>query len=506
MTPDDPGALNAPYHRLEVLYRRHALIGEALGVLGWDRSVIMPPGGGPGRAEQIAELNVMAHEILTDPSVGPMLREAAADADRLNTWQQANLREMQRQWIHATAVPADLVAARSRATAASESAWRQARIDSDFEALRPRLEEVLRLTRDVAAAKAAALGRPPYDALMDEYEPDADSERVLAILEDYAGFLPEILDAALASQARRPEPVEPTGPFPIELQRKLCRHMAETIGLDFDSARLDESLHPFSGGTPDDSRITTRYHQDSFLDALMGVLHESGHAMYERGLPEGWRYQPVGQARGMTLHESQSLLIEMQICRSPEFFQWVAPVIAQHFAASGPAWTAENLYRLTTRVEPSLIRVEADEVTYPAHIILRTRLERAMIDGGLSVADLPDAWNDGMVELLDIRPPDHRRGCLQDIHWPDGAFGYFPTYSLGAMAAAQLAEAARTGDDAIMPAIAEGDFGPLMAWLRPKVHNMASLVSTDQLLVSATGRPLNAAAFKTHLRRRYLGT
>jgi len=284
----------------------------------------------------------------------------------------------------------------------------------------------------------------------------------------------------------------------------LCRQMAETVGLDFNTARLDESLHPFSGGVPEDSRITTRYHDDSFLDSLMGVLHESGHAMYERGLPAAWRYQPVGEARGMTLHESQSLLVEMQVCRSPEFFEWAAPVLARVFAAQGPAWTPANLYRLATRVAPSLIRVEADEVTYPAHIILRTRLERAMIAGDLAVADLPGAWNDGMVELLGIRPPDDRLGCLQDIHWPDGAFGYFPTYSLGAMAAAQLAAAARVADPQIMPSIAKGDFEPLMAWLRPNVHNKASLISTDELLIEATGRPLGADAFKDHLRRRYL--
>jgi carboxypeptidase Taq len=504
MSPEPSSRPPAAYRRLEELFRRRALIGEALGILGWDRSVIMPPGAGAGRAEQIAELTVMAHQMLVDPGVGNLLEEAADREAEFDSWQQANLREMRREWIHATAVPADLVAARSRATATCEAIWREARADSDFPALQPSLKQVLALTREVATAKAEALACPPYDALMDEYEPGANGERVVAILEDYAEFLPEILDAALAHQARQPDPVEPAGPFPIPAQRQLCRHMAETIGLDFKTARLDESLHPFSGGTPDDSRITTRYQDGAFLDSLMGVLHESGHAMYERGLPEAWRYQPVGQARGMVLHESQSLLIEMQICRSPEFFEWAAPVVAAGFGGEGPAWTADNLYRLTTRVEPSLIRVEADEVTYPAHIVLRTRLERAMIVGDLAIADLPGAWNDGMVELLDIRPPDDRLGCLQDIHWPDGAFGYFPTYSLGAMAAAQLAAAATAAQPGIMPAVARGDFTPLMSWLRSNVHGRASLLSTDEVMVEATGKPLAAEAFKEHLRRRYL--
>ena len=506
MTTDPGSNISGAYRRLEEVFRRRALIGEAEGVLGWDTSVNMPPGGAAARAEQMATLRTMAHELVTDPQVGDLMDEAAANADQLDRWQSANLREIHRAWLHATAVPADLVAARSHAGAAAEAAWRGARADSDFKALQPFLEEVLALTREAGTAKAEMLGRPAYDALMDEYEPDADSARVVSILEDYAGFLPELLDAVLAHQAREPEPVMPTGPFPIPAQRILCRHLAETVGIDFDSARLDESLHPFSGGVPEDSRITTRYHDGGFLDSMMAVLHESGHAMYERGLPKAWRYQPVGNARGMVMHESQSLLIEMQICRSPEFFEWAAPVAGQAFAAEGPAWTAANLYRLATRVEPSLIRVEADEVTYPAHIILRTRLERAMIAGDLAVADLPGAWGDGMVELLGIRPPDDRLGCLQDIHWPDGAFGYFPTYSLGAMAAAQLAAAARTADALIMPSVAKGDFAPLMAWLRPNVHNKASLISTDELLIEATGKPLGADAFKDQLRQRYLMT
>ncbi|MEN8196274.1 MAG: carboxypeptidase M32, partial [Pseudomonadota bacterium] len=368
MTADPGSNISGAYSRLAEIFRRRALIGEAVGVLGWDTSVNMPPGGAAARAEQMATLRVMAHELISDPQVADLMNEATANAAQLDQWQTANLREMRRAWLHATAVPANLVAAQSRATAVAEAAWRGARADADFKALQPFLEEVLALTREAGAAKAQALGRPVYDALMDEYEPDADSARVVAILEDYAGFLPEILDAALAHQARQPDPVSPSGPFPIPAQRLLCRHMAETVGIDFDTARLDESLHPFSGGVPEDSRITTRYHDGSFLDSMMGVLHESGHAMYERGLPTAWRYQPVGDARGMTLHESQSLLVEMQVCRSREFFEWAAPVIARTFAAEGPAWTPGNLHRLATRVEPSLIRVEADEVTYPAHI------------------------------------------------------------------------------------------------------------------------------------------
>ena len=492
------------YERLEGAFRRHALIEETIGVLHWDMSVVMPPGGARARGEQIADLRVLAHDMLCAPEVADDLDTAEAETAALDRWQAANLREMRRIWLHAAAIPADLVAARSRAASACETVWRTARPKSDFSALRPSLEDVVRLTREVGQVKSAVLGRPVYDALMDEYEPGADADRIGAILEDYAAFLPGVLDAVLAKQAREPAPVAPDGPFPVAAQKRLCRRMAETVGLDFDSARMDESLHPFSGGIPDDSRITTRYNRADYAEALMGVLHESGHAMYERGLPREWRRQPVGRARGMTLHESQSLLVEMQVCRSRAFLDWAAPVIAEAFGASGPAWGPGNLYRLAILVRPGFIRVDADEVTYPAHIVLRMRLERALIAGDLAVADLPGAWHDGMMALLHIAPPNDRLGCLQDLHWPDGDFGYFPTYTLGAMAAAQLMAAARAADPEIMAGIGRGDFAPLMAWLRENVHGRGSLLSTDDLLREVTGRPLDATAFKEHLKARYL--
>jgi len=237
----------------------------------------------------------------------------------------------------------------------------------------------------------------------------------------------------------------------------------------------------------------------------MGVLHETGHAMYERGLPKAWRLQPVGKARGMSLHESQSLLIEMQACRSPEFLSFAAPLLRETFGGSGPAWTPENLYRLNTRVRRSLIRVDADEATYPAHVILRYRLEKAMVAGDLVVDDLPGAWRDGLRDLVGIVPPDDRDGCLQDIHWYAGLWGYFPTYTMGALSAAQLFEAATAADPTILPGIASGDFSALMRWLKREVHERASAASARQILIDATGAPLSVDAFRRHLERRYLG-
>ena len=241
------------------------------------------------------------------------------------------------------------------------------------------------------------------------------------------------------------------------------------------------------------------------MRSLMGVLHETGHALYERGLPPAWRHQPVGRARGMSLHESQSLLMEMQACRSPEFLSFAAPAMARAFDALGqPGWDAETLYAANVRVAPGFIRVDADEVTYPAHVILRYRLEKALLAGDLEVDELPSAWNRGMRDLLGLTPPDDRLGCLQDIHWYDGAIGYFPTYTLGAMTAAQLFAAARAAVPGLMTAIAAGDFRPLLSWLGERVHGRGCLLSTGQLLIEASGRRLDAGLFKTHLTQRYL--
>jgi carboxypeptidase Taq len=276
------------------------------------------------------------------------------------------------------------------------------------------------------------------------------------------------------------------------------------VGFDFEHGRLDTSSHPFCGGTPDDVRITTRYSEDDFRRALMGVLHETGHALYDQGLPVAWRRQPVGRARSLSLHESQSLLVEMQACRSREFFDYAAPVLRAAFAGDGPGWEADNLYRLNKQVARSLIRVDADEVTYPAHVILRFRLERAMLAGDLDIADLPGAWRDGMRTLVGVEPADDRDGCLQDIHWYSGLWGYFPTYTLGAMTAAQLFDAACVADPDIRPGIACGDFAPLVAWLRRNVHERASSVGAAEILTDATGRPLDTAVFRRHLETRYL--
>jgi len=493
-----------PYEQLTERFRRIGLIGDTLGVLEWDTATMLPQGSAPVRGEQTATLSVLRHELLTHGDVGALLDAAGDGNGDHDAWTAANLREMRGAYARATAVPPDLVEAEARAVSACEMTWRTARAQDDFELLRPFLEEVLRLTRERGQAVGAALGLDPYDALLDEFEPGGRARRIDALFDDLAGFLPDFVAAALERQAARPAPVAPKGPFPLDRQRALGVRLMEVIGFDFTRGRLDVSAHPFCGGAAGDVRITTRYDEADFLSALMGVLHETGHAMYELGLPERWRHQPVGVARGMGVHESQSMIVELQVCRGREFMAFAAPLMRDAFDGRGPVWEAENLYRLATVVAPGFIRVDADEATYPAHVILRYRLERALVAGDLRLADLPGAWAEGMQDLLGLTPPDDRLGCLQDIHWPGGLWGYFPTYVLGAMTAAQLFDAATRADPGLRPAIARGDFLPLMRWLRANVHEKGSLLSSEELVTQATGRPLDPAVFEAHLKARYL--
>jgi carboxypeptidase Taq len=492
------------YGLLESRFRRLAALQEAAGMLHWDMATVMPDGGRSARAEQLATIEVICHEMLTAGETGDLLDSAEMGKASLDTWQRANLSEMRRTHTHATALDARLVEAMSRAVTACEAAWRVARPKGDFKGIFPLLSEVLNLTRQSAQARAEKLGCSPYEALMDRFEPGAREAEIDAVFADYGAFLPGFLGRVLEHQASLPPLVEPAGPFPQAVQKDLAKRIMAQLGFDFDHGRLDESLHPFCGGVPEDVRITTRYSENEFVQSLMGVIHETGHALYERNLPKDWRLQPVGQARGMTIHESQSLLMEMQACRSGAFCKYLSGLLRATFPGNDAAFTPDNLRRLYSRVQPGFIRVEADEVTYPAHVILRYRLEQALMRGDLQLADVPGAWNESMKKLLGLTVTNDRDGCLQDIHWFDGAFGYFPCYSLGAMCAAQFFEAAVQAKPDIPAEIEHGRFGTLQGWLNANVHGLGSSLSTREIMTKATGRPLDIAVFKRHLERRYL--
>ena len=488
------------YARLHGRFARIATIGEAASVLSWDAAAMMPPGGGPARGDQLAVLAGLGHAMLTAPETGDDLDQAHADGE----WDAANLALMRHARIRATALPADLVEAQARASSRCEKAWREARRTSDFAAVLPHLQEVVRLVRLQAGALAPALGLSPYDALMDGYQRGIGAADVAPIFTRYEAFLGDALPRALERQDRGPAPLPLPGTFPAAAQEDLCRRLSTLAGLNPIHARLDRSTHPFCGGTPTDVRITTRYDEADPAQALMGVMHETGHALYERGLPPAHARQPVGEAAGMAAHESQSLIVEMQACRSDPYLTWLGPELHRLFGGDPAPYAPANLSRLWRRVRRGLIRVDADEMTYPAHVILRFRLEQAIISGDLQPADLPGAWNDGLYTLLGVRPSHDAEGCLQDIHWYDGAFGYFPSYTLGAMAAAQLMAAARAATPGLDAALGQGDLGPLVTWLRTHVHSQGSRLGFNDLLRTATGRLLDPTAFEAHLAARYL--
>ncbi len=490
-----------PYDRLTARFSRLATLSEVSEMLGWDAAAVMPPGGAAARGDQMAVLAGVAHNLLTAPDMAADLAEAEPPED---PWHARNLELMRQSHARATALPADLVEAQARANSACERAWRSARAEADFACVAPHLEEVVRLVRERASALASRLGQAPYDALMDEYQRGITVADVKPIFDRVEKFLADAIPRVEARQARCPEPIKLSGYFPADEQESLCRRLAERAGLDFAHARLDRSLHPFCGGTPSDVRITTRYDETDPAPAMLGVLHETGHALYERGLPLPWARQPVGMAAGMAAHESQSLIIEMQACRSDPYLGWLSTELVSAFKGQGPAWAPANLARLWRHVERGFIRVDADEMTYPAHVIVRFRLEQALVSGDLLVRDLPGAWADGMQQLLGITPPDDRLGCLQDIHWYEGLFGYFPAYTLGAMAAAQLMAAARADLTDLDRALAQGDLSPLVGWLRVNVHAHGSRLGFNDLLQAATGRKLDPSDFEAHLTGRYL--
>ncbi|HIG40581.1 MAG TPA: carboxypeptidase M32 [Gammaproteobacteria bacterium] len=478
---------------------------HVLAITNWDEASMMPVGGGQVRGQALSALQVVIHGLKTDPKIADWL-EAAVTED-LDNWQSANLREIKRVYREATCMPADLVARLEQATTAAEQAWRQYRIDNNWADMEPLLTEVVNLSRKEAAVRAEATGLSKYDALLDTYEPNVNSARVDEVFGDLKSFLPGFIEAVIEKQSS--ETLLPvSGDFSIAKQRELGMAVMESLGFDFDHGRLDVSHHPFCGGVPDDVRITTRYQTDTFVTSLMGVIHETGHAMYEQGLPVGWRDQPVGRALSMATHESQSLLMEMQVARTKQFLQFLTPIAQRIFLgglSNDPAWNVENLHRLYTKVKRSYIRVDADEATYPLHVILRYELEKDLIEGSLEVRQLPDAWDAKMQEYFDLSTAGNfHDGCMQDVHWPSGLFGYFPTYTLGAMTAAQLFSAAMGQVDDLLGSISRGDFTPLLSWLRTEVHGKGKYLNYDELMLAATGDTLDAGYFKSHLEARYL--
>ena len=492
------------YQALHNRCKRIDDLGHALAILHWDEAAMMPSGAGDVRAQALATLGGEIHDLTAADETGELI--AAAQNEDLDPWQTANVELAHRAWRKARAVPTDLQMAASRAASACEQGWREARGRNDWAAVAGKLATVLDLTRQKAEALAAALQCEPYDALLDEYEEGLRRQDIDPLFEELRSALPPLVDHALGRQTP-PDPLP--GPFSQERQQALAQELMRTIGFDFQRGLLGVSHHPFCGGVPDDTRITTRYNESDFLESMFAVLHETGHALYQQGLPKAWRGQPVGEAGGMALHESQSLTMEMQLCRGRAFLEFAAPLIQRQLLGAETAaaqWQPDNLARHAAKVERSYIRVDADELTYPLHVVLRYELETQLLAGGLKVADIPDAWDAAMQDTLGLSTAgDFANGCMQDVHWFGGLIGYFPTYTLGAVIAAQLYQAAQQQMAGLDDAIRGGEFEVLLDWQRRHVHGRGRSLPTLRLVQEASGAELASTAFLGHLRRRYGG-
>lgn len=500
-------AEQSEYKELLKSLREIALLGSCSSVLGWDEQTHMPAKGAELRAEQSSLLAGVIHDRVTDPRIGELLGaleteigDGAASHER--SPEEANVRETRRSYDRATKLPKSLVEEMTKTTSLSQQAWVEARAARDYSSFQPWLEKVVELKRREAECLSTD-GAPLYDALLDDYEPGATSELVASVFdplrEELVKLVGEIRDCG-----RGPDPSILTRSYPVDVQSEVSQEAAALIGFDFDAGRLDIAAHPFcSGFGPGDCRLTTRYDEHHFPGAFFGTLHEAGHGMYEQGLRQDLFGSPMGQSASLGIHESQSRLWENMVGRSRAFWDHMYSNVQSRFSTALGDVSLESFHAAINDVRPSLIRVEADEVTYNLHIMLRFELERRLISGDLQVQDVPAAWNEAYESYLGLTPPDDAVGCMQDIHWSCGFLGYFPTYALGNMYAAQLYTAAEKDLGSLDEQFAAGHFGPLKTWLNENIHARGKQFLAPDLIRNVTGGELSHEPLVQHLRSRF---
>jgi carboxypeptidase Taq len=499
----NPMTAETAYTELIRRSKELGLIHSCSAVLGWDHQTYMPPKGGTLRGEQLAFLASLAHQKLTDPQVGEWLatveasdlvKEAESDA-------AANVRELRRAYNRATKIPSALVEELARVTTEAQQVWEQAKKTNDYPSFRPLLQRIIELKRE--EADAVGYHEHRYNALLEEYEPGTTVTELQTLFATLTAELVALVQKIVAAP-RQPNTGILTREFPIDRQKVFAESAAAALGFNFAAGRLDTTTHPFcSGFGPGDCRMTTRYNPRFFNEAFFGVLHETGHAMYEQGLPADQFGTPLGTACSFGIHESQSRLWENQVGRSRAFWEHFFPRLQQTFPTTLADVARDDFYFAVNAVQPSFIRVEADEVTYNLHIALRFELELALLSGDLRVEDLPGAWNERFQALFGLIVPDDVRGCLQDIHWSFGGIGYFPTYTLGNLYAAQLMAAAKRDCPGLDDDFRRGEFGPLQQWLKTAVYRHGQRYRAGELCRRATGSPLSPQPFLSYLTEKF---
>jgi carboxypeptidase Taq len=501
-------AMVAPYRALKERFEKIKSIDNASAILSADQQTVMPKNSAQDRQRQLVTLSDISHDLLVAPEVGQWLDKAEKLAARMKPEDRRNLALMRRDYIEETALSAELVKRKTLIEAVGDRLHTKFRKRADYwPNMRDQYAKSFDLAHEIGEATKGPLGKASvYEALLDPWTAGLSEDTVTKGLTALKESMPGLIKAAMKRQKHWPAlPLK--GPFPAEQQKELALRIVKAMGFDQTRGRLDFTKgHPQSGGSAGDTRFTANINEENFLDTVFTVKHETGHAKYEQDLPEKWRYQPAGSSI-MGIHETQSRIMEIYVGHTPEFFQWLEVQARDVFKRpDDKALDAKNLERLSNTVQPSLIRIEADEMTYPMHIVLRWEIEKAMIEGKMKVDDIGQAWNDGMKTLLGITPPDVIHGHGQDVHWPVGYVGYFPVYTLGGdMGAAQFFAAAERDNPNLRAEIAKGNFAPITDWLRDNVHSKGSLLTVDELFEQATGEKLNAKYYIAHMKERYLG-
>ncbi len=482
--------------------RQAAVLASVESLLGWDEQTMMPPNAAAHRGEQAEAVATLVHRQRSDRAYGEQLDALAAGplATDGSPQVRATIRLLRKDYDRNARVPERLVGTLAKTCVEAQHVWVTARATSSWSLLEPWIQRVFDLKREVAACRMP--DADPYDALLDDYEPGGRWTTIAAQFDRLRAEIVPLVQACTGS-SRRPIALTP-GKYPVAAQQRFVREVASQIGFDFQRGRIDTAVHPFCSGVgPNDCRITTRWDEDLLPTALYGVLHEAGHGLYEQGLPTEWYGLPPGEAASLSIHESQSRLWENLVGRSPAFWDWCFPFTRVAFPEALADATASLVQQSLMVVQPSLIRVEADEVTYHLHVMMRFDLERDVVHGALEVADLPQAWNERFEKDFGFRPPTDALGVLQDIHWSAGLIGYFPTYTLGSMYASQLMAAAARQLPTLDDDVAAGRFGGLLSWLRQRVHAHGRQFESAALVEQATGQPVSERWLVESLRRRY---
>ncbi|MEM1104980.1 MAG: carboxypeptidase M32 [Pseudomonadota bacterium] len=493
--------LQRPYNHLKRLFHEIGLLRSISGTLNWDAAVNLPPGGRRLRSDQLALIDAAIYDRLSANRTRDLLAAALEMAASLERLDRINLDLMGREIGHVTAVPKGLSSALVRAQADCEGVWAAAKPESDFAAVAPLAAEVLNLTRQVSVAKSRRLGLSPQEALIDYWDPGTSLRDFAGLFAPLKARLPEFIDRIERLQSPDRCPIMPAMPAAIQLE--VCSRLARDLGYDFDHGRIDQSAQAFFvDDCPEDVRITTRPDPDDYRSAVFGILHEIGHSFYERALPRDWLYQPIGRPASAGMQESQSLLFEKLIGRHPAFLAMIAGQMKSATGDPGPS--PEHVSQHLRRVERTPIRTDADEVTYPLHVIIRCELEAELVSGALDFTDLPSAWHEAYRDLLGVTPKSDREGCLQDIHWYRGLYGYFQSYVLGSLISAQLLEAARSSSPEIDAGLSRTDLSSLRSWLQSNIYCHGRAYSALQLVTTATGKPLSVEPLMRHYEQRYV--